>query len=38
MKKVIIFILAIVLLTSCSTTRRDCQGVKHTKQKGGFYL
>ena len=33
--------LAIVIftfLTSCSATKRDCQGVKHTKLKNGIYL
>ena len=23
---------------SCAATKRDCQGVKHYKQKGGFYM
>jgi hypothetical protein len=26
------------MFSSCAATKRDCQGVKHTKQKGGFYL
>ncbi len=26
------------VLSSCAATKRDCNGVKHTKQKGGFYL
>ncbi len=25
-------------LTSCVATKRDCQGVKHTKLKNGIYL
>jgi hypothetical protein len=24
--------------SSCAATKRDCQGNKHYKQKGGFYL
>lgn len=31
-------ILAITILTSCATTKRDCQGVKHYKLKNGIYL
>jgi len=26
------------MLSSCAATKRDCQGNKHYKQKGGFYL
>jgi hypothetical protein len=26
------------IFSSCAATKRDCQGVKHYKQKGGFYL
>jgi hypothetical protein len=26
------------VLSSCAATKRDCQGVKHYKQKGGFYM
>lgn len=26
------------VLSSCAATKRDCNGVKHYKQKGGFYL
>jgi len=26
------------MFSSCASTKRDCQGVKHTKQKGGFYM
>lgn len=33
-----VVIALIISLSSCATTKRDCQGVKHTKQKGGFYL
>lgn len=37
----ILFAVAIVIaLMSCSTPRtmKDCKGVRHTKQAGGFYL
>ncbi len=42
MKKILLC-LAIVatllfVLTSCAATKRDCQGNKHYKQKGGFYM
>jgi hypothetical protein len=42
MKK-LLFIIAIgafVALTfsSCAASKRDCQGVRHYKQKGGFYM
>lgn len=36
-----IFILLISFLvacTSCATYKKDCRGVRHEKQKGGFYL
>lgn len=36
-----IFIVIISFLaacTSCAATKRDCRGVKHYKQKGGFYM
>lgn len=26
------------LVSSCAASKRDCQGVKHYKQKGGFYM
>jgi len=26
------------MLSSCSASKRDCRGVKHYKQKGGFYM
>jgi predicted small secreted protein len=42
MKKFLLYfsVLAVVvmLLASCAATKRDCQGVKHYKQKGGFYM
>ncbi len=42
MKRTWLFLMAIVVvvftLSSCAATKRDCQGVKHYKQKGGFYL
>ena len=28
----------LMMLSSCAATKRDCTGVKHYKQKGGFYL
>lgn len=30
--------LVVFLASSCSAVKRDCQGNKHYKQKGGFYL
>ena len=42
MKKLVLCLMAgLVMMTvfvSCSATKKDCQGVRHTKQKGGFYL
>ncbi len=43
MKKYVLILLisvftASIILPSCASTKRDCQGVKHIKQKGGFYL
>lgn len=42
MKKFLLYITAIVvvvfMLLSCAATKRDCHGVKHYKQKGGFYM
>ncbi|MFZ9387157.1 MAG: hypothetical protein ACO25B_04690 [Chitinophagaceae bacterium] len=42
MKKFLLSLALIATVTfvfsSCSATKRDCQGVKHYKQKGGFYL
>jgi hypothetical protein len=42
MKKFFVCLLAgavmTCLLSSCAATKRDCNGVKHVKQKGGFYL
>ena len=29
---------AVFMFSSCTATKRDCQGNKHYKQKGGFYL
>jgi hypothetical protein len=26
------------MFTSCAASKRDCQGTRHYKQKGGFYL
>ncbi|MET0461828.1 MAG: hypothetical protein ABW007_01685 [Chitinophagaceae bacterium] len=42
MKKIVLFlvtgIITMSLLSSCAATKRDCQGTKHYKQKGGFYM
>ena len=39
MKRIIIIACILSLLfASCSVTKRDCRGVKHYKQSGGFYL
>lgn len=42
MKKLMLCLLAATVLTfvlsSCAATKKDCQGVKHYKQKGGFYM
>lgn len=42
MKKLFLFSALIALLaiafSSCSASKRDCQGVRHYKQKGGFYM
>lgn len=31
-------VLLITIATSCSSTKRDCQGTKHYKLKNGIYL
>lgn len=31
-------VLIVFLFFSCSATKRDCQGVKHTRLKNGIYL
>ncbi|MFD2919365.1 hypothetical protein ACFS6H_06545 [Terrimonas rubra] len=28
----------VVMFSSCAATKRDCQGVKHTRLKNGIYL
>ena len=42
MKKLLLSLALIATIlfvfSSCAATKRDCNGVKHTKQKGGFYL
>jgi len=42
MKKIILIlvtgIIAMSLLSSCTATKRDCRGVKHYRQSGGFYM
>jgi predicted small secreted protein len=27
-----------ICFSSCAATKKDCRGVKHTRQPGGFYL
>jgi hypothetical protein len=34
----VLIVTAAALFTSCAATKRDCQGTKHYKQKGGFYM
>src|SRR5688572_25430549 len=34
----LVFISLIIAFSSCAATKRDCRGVKHYKQSGGFYL
>ncbi|MET0635966.1 MAG: hypothetical protein ABWZ25_08045 [Chitinophagaceae bacterium] len=42
MKKLVLCLMTGLVIattfTSCSATKKDCQGVRHTKQKGGFYM
>jgi hypothetical protein len=42
MKKILLCIIAAsviaVLFSSCAASKRDCQGRKHYKQAGGFYM
>jgi hypothetical protein len=42
MKKLMLCLLAgsvaVLMLSSCGAVKRDCQGNKHYKQKGGFYM
>jgi hypothetical protein len=42
MKKLFLCLALIVtvmfVLSACAATKRDCNGVRHVKQKGGFYL
>lgn len=42
MKKLMLFVIAgsvaIAMLSSCAASKRDCQGVRHTKLKNGIYL
>jgi len=42
MKKLVLYVLAgaflLCLLDSCAAGKKDCQGRKHYKQKGGFYM
>lgn len=28
----------VVIFSSCAAAKKDCQGNKHYKQKGGFYM
>ena len=34
----IVFTALIMSFSSCATYKKDCRGVRHEKQKGGFYL
>lgn len=42
MKKLMLFIIAgsvvMFVLSSCAASKKDCQGVRHTKLKNGIYL
>lgn len=42
MKKLILCFLTVAVLlfvlSSCAATKKDCNGVKHYKHKGGFYI
>lgn len=38
MKHILLFALIACLFASCAATKRDCRGVKHYRQSGGFYL
>lgn len=42
MKKFFLYLAVVAFVafafSSCAATKRDCQGNKHYKQKGGFYL
>ena len=42
MKKLLFILIAgsvmAMTMTSCAATKRDCQGVKHTRLKNGIYL
>lgn len=42
MKKIFLYlsVLAVVafVFSSCAATKKDCRGVKHYKQPGGFYM
>lgn len=35
---IIAAVVVVFMLSSCASVKRDCQGGKHYKQKGGFYL
>ncbi|HKZ64904.1 MAG TPA: hypothetical protein VJ111_01045 [Chitinophagaceae bacterium] len=42
MKNIFLFFIAITVvlftLSSCAASKKDCNGVKHQKHKGGFYI
>jgi len=42
MKKLLLCVIAVSVMafifTSCAASKRDCQGRKHYKQAGGFYM
>lgn len=37
---IVLAIIVVIAFTACAAPmhKRDCRGLKHTKQKGGFYL
>jgi len=42
MKRIMLFVMAglvtVSMLTSCAASKRDCQGVRHTRLKNGIYI
>jgi len=35
---VVIILALIIAFSSCASVKKDCQGRKHYRQEGGFYL
>ncbi len=35
---VAVALVSAILFSSCAAGKKDCQGVRHYKQKGGFYM